>query len=166
LSELTADVCVVGGGPAGSSVARGLAGLGHAVYLIERGNCRRPNVESLAPATASLLETLGVLKEIQQAGFVRCEQTRLRWFDAPDALQRGRTAAIVERDRFDRILLEAARRAGASVLYPARALTPARRNAVWSIPVRTVSGWVTIQLGSWLMHGASARPSDRMAQVP
>ncbi len=127
-------------------MARRLAELGHAVCLVERGNRRRSNVESLAPATASLLETLGVLKEIQQAGFVRCEQTRLRWFDAPDALQRGRTAAIVERDLFDRILLEAARRAGASVLCPARALTPARRNAGWSIPVRTVSGWVTIQV--------------------
>jgi flavin-dependent dehydrogenase len=123
-----------------------VAKLGYAVCLLERDNCRRPNVESLAPATGSLLKTLGVLGEIRQAGFVRCEQTRLRWFDASDALQGGRTAVIVERDRFDRILLEAARRAGVSVLCPARALIPARRNGGWSIPVRTASGSITIQV--------------------
>src|SRR5262249_25803221 len=76
---------------------------------------------------------------------VRCEQTQLRWSGGRVALQRDRVAVIVERGRFDRILLDAARRAGASLLSPARAFAPIRRGSGWSVPVDTLKGPVTVE---------------------
>ncbi len=66
-----ADVVVIGGGPAGSTVATMLARKGVSTLLLERERFPREHVgESLLPASIPVLEDLGVLPEVQRAGFL------------------------------------------------------------------------------------------------
>ena len=64
------DVIVIGGGPGGSTAATMLARKGARVLLLERERFPRDHVgESLLPASIPVLEELGVLPAVQQAGF-------------------------------------------------------------------------------------------------
>jgi flavin-dependent dehydrogenase len=69
--DLTTDVLVIGGGPGGSTAATMLARKGHQVVLLERARCPRDHIgESLLPASMPVLEELGVLPALEQAGFL------------------------------------------------------------------------------------------------
>jgi uncharacterized protein len=75
-----AEVCVIGGGPAGSAIASRLAQLGHDVLLIEAESCpRRRAGESLSPGIFPLLEQLGVRAEVEGAACLRPGSARVRW---------------------------------------------------------------------------------------
>ncbi|MDV2480401.1 MAG: tryptophan 7-halogenase [bacterium] len=66
-----ADVVVIGGGPGGSTAATMMARQGLSVILLERETFPRDHVgESLLPASIPVLEELGVLPAVQQAGFL------------------------------------------------------------------------------------------------
>ena len=65
------DCVVLGGGPAGSTVATLVARAGFSTLLVEREKMPRFHVgESLMPETFWTLRRLGVLDQIRQAGFV------------------------------------------------------------------------------------------------
>ena len=66
------DVIVMGGGPAGSSVATLVAAAGHDVLLLDRETFPRYRVgESLMPATYLTLQRLGLLDKMQRTPFPR-----------------------------------------------------------------------------------------------
>ncbi len=68
--EKTYDAIVIGGGPAGSSTAAHLARAGRSVLLLERERFPRFHVgESLLPYSLPLMERLGVLEKVRQAGY-------------------------------------------------------------------------------------------------
>src|ERR1700719_705409 len=108
-----AEVCVIGGGPAGAAFALRLARLGHDVVLIERSAFPRPRVgEAMAPSIWTVLDVLEIRDEVAQAGFVRIEQSILRWAGGVDedlSQPSGRFGLMVDRGRFDAILIEAAK---------------------------------------------------------
>src|SRR5262245_3185588 len=80
--RLSADVCVIGGGPAGSTVAGQLAGWGHRFALVEAQAFPRPHIgASLPPGIVPLLEQVGVRAGIERAGFVRAERPIAKWPD-------------------------------------------------------------------------------------
>ena len=117
-----ADVCVVGGGPAGSTVARRLALLGYDVCLIERASFPRPHVgESLSPAVLPVLDRLGLRDRVESAGFLRPDRSLVRWGARGEFVRFGAEECgfQVDRDRFDALLLNAARAAGVRLLQPA-----------------------------------------------
>jgi len=63
----TTDVIVIGGGPAGSTIASFLARKGHAVTVFERDLFPRDHVgESMLPFCYHIFEELGVLEEMEQ----------------------------------------------------------------------------------------------------
>jgi flavin-dependent dehydrogenase len=63
----TTDVVVIGGGPAGSTVASFLARKGHAVSVFERAVFPRDHVgESMLPFCYRIFEELGVLSEMEE----------------------------------------------------------------------------------------------------
>lgn len=120
----TCDVLVIGGGPAGSTVAALLAEKGHHVVLLEKERFPRFHVgESLVPGAWDVWQRLGIAEEIEQSGFAVKTGANFAMFDAPEdvTLLTGEYpeyfqrpyAYHVERARFDELLLNHARRRGA-----------------------------------------------------
>lgn len=121
---MSADIAVVGGGPAGSTVATLLARAGFAVRLFERQRFPRAHVgESLLPATLALLDDIGVLPAIEAEGFTRKWGATMSWGRSAEPWswyfretnRRFPHAYQVWRPRFDEILLRHSRDAGADV---------------------------------------------------
>jgi flavin-dependent dehydrogenase len=120
-----ADVIVVGGGPAGSTIATLLARRGRRVLLFEKARHPRFHIgESLLPANVPLLEALGVRERIDAIGlpkwgveFVSSEHPRPALIEFADAWDKSQPMAWqVRRADFDEILLRNAEAAGARVL--------------------------------------------------
>ncbi|QEL13649.1 flavin-dependent monooxygenase QhpG [Limnoglobus roseus] len=141
-------VCVIGGGPAGTTIAAGLARLGHVVTLLEAEQFpRRHEGESLPPSIVPLLDQLGVRAEVERAGFFRPTAAIVHWAGQrrPQTDWGGSPGFQVDRGRFDRILLSAAARAGVHVLERATARPPVRRGPRdWTVEALTPAGPLAI----------------------
>src|SRR6266566_1176357 len=123
-----ADVVVVGGGPGGSTLASLVAMQGHRVLVLEKENFPRYQIgESLLPSTVhGICRLTGAADAVAAAGFTRKQGGTFRWGSNPEPWTfsfsvspkvAGPTsfAYQVERMKFDQILLDNARRAGAEV---------------------------------------------------
>jgi flavin-dependent dehydrogenase len=119
------DAIIVGGGPAGSAAATVLAEAGLSVILLEEKRMPRHKVcgEFITPECFPTLRRLGVFESIRTAGAQEITQLRLndvngRMLQVPIAdISRDSTWAIgLSRYRFDQILLDRARAAGAVCL--------------------------------------------------
>ena len=118
------DIVVIGGGPGGSACATILADRGYSVVLLERAKFPREHVgESLLPASIPVLERLGVMPQIEAAGFVTKRGATLvwgkdphpwSWYFADDPGQRPTSFQVV-RSEFDHILLKNAAEHGVDV---------------------------------------------------
>ncbi len=118
------DVVVIGGGPGGAATATLLADHGLRVILLERASFPREHVgESLLPASIPVLEQLGVMPQVEAAGFVTKRGATLvwgkepdpwSWYFADDPGQRPTSFQVV-RAEFDKILLDNARAHGVDV---------------------------------------------------
>lgn len=143
------EICVVGGGPAGSSIARRLALLGHEVCLIEQATFPRPHIgESLPSSILQVFELLGVRSRIEAAGFLRSDRALIRWSstDRQGQADPGNSGFLVDRGRFDQLLLEAAQEVGVRVLQPGRVSRPQRQgDSRWLVPVRLGDRTVSIE---------------------
>ncbi len=119
-SEQT-DVIVIGGGPGGSTAAALLARLDCDVVLLERERFPREHVgESLLPASMPILEDLGVMEQVENAGFPKKWGATMLWGSDPEPWswyfrETNRAyphAYQVWRPTFDKILLDNARANG------------------------------------------------------
>lgn len=155
-----ADVCVIGGGPAGSLFAARMAQLGHAVTLVERSRFPRPHLgESLSPGVPALLDVIGARPVL--AGFPRVRRVHVLWNSGPQLREDSREeAVIVDRGRFDNLLLDHARALGVRVLQPARAVErhyDERSSHPWTLHVATDAG--SLQLRADFLADAGGRAS-------
>ncbi|MEQ8660581.1 MAG: tryptophan 7-halogenase, partial [Gammaproteobacteria bacterium] len=132
------DLVVVGGGPAGTTLATLVARAGHRVLLLEAARFPRYQVgESLLPATFNaIFPLLGLEADAARLGDAVLKRGAtfhwgrddalwtMNFGGAPDASEPDPawpTAYNVRRDVFDSVLLEAARAVGVEVLEGARA---------------------------------------------
>jgi flavin-dependent dehydrogenase len=145
LNAITTDVCVIGGGPAGTSAALRLAQLGHRVYLVERGDAARMGRdESVAPTIVPILDALGIRPLIQVGGLLRPARTCLLWSTSEEVARDGQ-ALLVDRSFFDQRLRNAAAAAGVVILEPARARRPLAIRPGWAVPVDAKNGRLVIR---------------------
>lgn len=132
-----ASVCVLGGGPAGSTFAARMAQLGHDVDLIESAVFPRAHLgESLSPGVLPLLATTGADTMVMQASFRPIRQVMVSWEEAPRLREdRHEQGLLVDRGRFDKALLDRARALGVRVLQPARIIDRQVRDGAWTVTV-------------------------------
>ena len=149
-----AQVIVVGGGPAGSATAFFLADAGVDVWLLDRARFPRdkPCSEYMSPQASRILDRMGLLARIEEAGASALGGMRVR---APNGITfHGRYAEVAGhrgyRDRglalrrtiLDQMLLSRARDVGATVREGAHvtALTRAMDGRVTGVEVRDANG--------------------------
>jgi flavin-dependent dehydrogenase len=120
--DVTCDVLVIGGGPAGSTISALLAERGRDVVMLEKARHPRFHIgESLLPLNLPLFEQLGVAREIESIGmpkygveFISPWHGQPIIFEFAEALDRAFPSAYqVRRSEFDHILFRNAVRKGA-----------------------------------------------------
>ena len=124
INKASCDVLVIGGGPAGTTVAPLLAEMGHQVVLLEKAHHPRFHVgESLLPANLPLFERLGVAAEVKAIGmekwgaeFVSPHHEMSQTFHFGEAWDKSMPHAYqVKRAEFDTILIRNAEKKGVEV---------------------------------------------------
>jgi flavin-dependent dehydrogenase len=154
-------VCVVGGGPAGSTFAARMAQLGHEVWLVERAQFPRRHLgEALTPGVLPLLEMTGARAAIEAAAFRPVSRVRVKWDAGRELREDGpQGGMIVDRGEFDWLLLERARALGARILQPATVHEQRHDGDRWKVAINTVDGVVERQAD--LLVDATGRASAR-----
>jgi len=144
-------VLVVGGGPAGASVAFALARRGVEVLVVDRARFPRPKpcAEYLSPEASRILADMGALDAIEATGAAALAGIRVRApngftiagdFVAKHGFRGFRDRGLsVRREVLDAILLDRARAAGAHVLEGVR-VTDVVREGERTVGVRTLVG--------------------------
>ena len=124
MRAVEADVAVIGGGPAGSSLATLLRQQGYRVTLLERETFPRPHVgESMLPGVLFALRKTGALERVERAGFTRKYGATYIWGRSRDPwtirfseIAQDRTFTFqCDREVFDKLLLDHARDEGVDV---------------------------------------------------
>jgi menaquinone-9 beta-reductase len=144
-------VVIVGGGPAGSSLAFSLARSGARVLVLDRARFPRPKpcAEYLSPQASRVLASMNILDEVEQSGAAQLAGMEIR---APSGVRvvgefagcsvkgfRDRGLSV-RREVLDAILLHAAREAGAEVRESTHVVDIVRDDAGRARGVRTVDG--------------------------
>lgn len=118
------DVLVIGGGPAGTTVAPFLVEKGYKVVVLEKSKHPRFHVgESLLPANLPLFERMGIAEEVRAIGmvkpgaeFVSPDHEMSQCFEFADAWDKSMPFAYqVKRDEFDTVLIRNAEKKGVEV---------------------------------------------------
>lgn len=119
------DAIVIGGGPAGSAVARLLAVRGHRVLVLARPRDRRRGLaESIPPSARKLLAAIDVLGAVEGAGTPPNRGNVVWWGDTArvEGFGGGDDEGFqVFRPDFDAVLLQESAGAGADVIIGAAA---------------------------------------------
>ena len=144
------DVLVVGGGPAGASLAFALARIGVAVRVVDRARFPRPKpcAEYLSPQASRILADMGALELVEQTGAAALAGIHVRApngnvikgdFVADHGFRGFRDRGLsVRRETLDAILLDRARSAGADVVEGNRVTGVIRGNNDRVIGVQTL----------------------------
>jgi flavin-dependent dehydrogenase len=154
--ERECDVLVIGGGPAGSTIAALLAQKGRHVVVLEKDRFPRFHIgESLLPLNLPLFERLGVADQVERIGVYKpgaevisddhAQATTFR-FDNNPYLSVGHSYHVRRAD-FDKLLLDNSRRLGATVFEGTRVteveLDAERRSRVMAVgPEGGLSAWL------------------------
>lgn len=122
------DVVILGGGPAGSTVATLMASQGFDVVVVEKEHFPRFHIgESLLPATVNIFERLGVHQPIRES-YIRKPGGKWLYgehevpgefakYDSKATFKQNPYSYLVERSTFDKILIDRSIEVGADVRF-------------------------------------------------
>ena len=113
--ETSPDVLVVGGGPAGATLATLMARRGWAVTVVDRGRFPRPKPcgEFLSPGALGAMGRMGLPLPGPDAGRLEGWTLTADGVTVTASFREGAVGASVPRSRLDATLLDTARNAGA-----------------------------------------------------
>ncbi|HET9679760.1 MAG TPA: NAD(P)/FAD-dependent oxidoreductase [Gammaproteobacteria bacterium] len=123
--QRSADVLIIGAGPAGAVAAALLVQKGYSVIVLERSRFPRFSIgESLLPQSVNFLKQAGMLDAVRKAGFQYKDGAAFIWKDKyetfvfADKSSEGPDSTYqVERAKFDDLLAKEAARMGADVRF-------------------------------------------------
>lgn len=179
MERTESPVVVVGGGPAGAAAALTLAREGCRVLLADASPADTFRVgEALPPAARPLLRDLGVLERFLADGHLPSFGNLSIWgSDRPQAhdhiFDPHGHGWHLDRARFDALLRDAARSAGAEVLEGVAIESTERENGTWRVLLGTGTEAREVR-AAWLVdatgrraalarrHGAERRQDDRL----
>ena len=160
------DVLVVGGGPAGSSIAHALATRGVDVMVVDRARFPRPKpcAEYLSPQASRILARMGALNEIEQSGAAALAGIRVYApngsviagdFVAEHGYHGFRDRGLsVRREILDAILVNRARAAGARIVEGAKVTDLLRGDSGRVCGVRMTTDDASREIRARLVVGA------------
>ena len=114
------DALVLGGGPAGATAARLLAGWGHNVVIAAGPAARHSMAECLPPSTRKVFRFLGIEEAVAAAGFLATSGNTVWWGGSRRRVEpypEGAGYQVLRRD-FDRLLHSLAESAGVRTIPP------------------------------------------------
>ncbi|AUT04586.1 hypothetical protein CLI64_29540 (plasmid) [Nostoc sp. CENA543] len=167
-----ADVIIIGGGPAGSTLGCLIANGNHTAIIIEREIYPREHVgELLTPSVNAILHRIGLLSKVDAAGFVRREgigwttprtsETKILTipvaeYPAPRALRCY--GFNVERHIFDTMLLQHARERGVQILDRTTVLRVVFENGrAIGVEVQQLDGTIRVLTGRLIVDASGQR---------
>ncbi|MFT5162197.1 MAG: hypothetical protein ACI9FJ_000765 [Alteromonadaceae bacterium] len=155
------DVIVIGGGPAGSTIATRLGQLGHSVCIVERYGLKRHHVgESLSPGIWSQLQLLGATEAFKATPYRLCNKVRVRWPGQPEENRQinGQPGVLVNRSEFDSMLLHFAIGNGVHCLSDSLITEQQQIDGRWQFSVKQgQQDQPTLKLNSAFVVDASGR---------
>jgi flavin-dependent dehydrogenase len=164
--ELSTQVAIIGGGPAGSAAATMLAKNGFKVVVLEQEVFPRFHIgESLLPNTNNFLKKLGVWEKIQQQNFVTkrgaqfMSPNKSHWvlniFSQGLVKQMDMTYQV-ERSAFDKILLDHAAENQAEVYQGTRVAQIEKTSDGWQLRAENDDQQLTINC-DWLIDASGRK---------
>ena len=126
-------ICIVGAGPAGIATALKLNQLGYDPLVLDcQKNAGVECIQSLSPGVFTLLETVGIgLNEIQE--FCSPIVRGINFWNGEMIETERPPGFLTERNRFDSLLREIAKKRKISLLTDARVISLEQKNEGWNI---------------------------------
>lgn len=157
------DVVIIGGGPAGSSLALSLLQRGLSVLVVERSDYQEwRSGETLSPDARISLSRLGVLDSLLDAPHLTSEATRSAWgsselIEKHSVFNPYGSGWHLDRSKFDSALASAAEQFGATVMRGV-SFVSALQSDLWQITLK--NGSSLLQVEARFMVDATGRAAQ------